>query len=299
MKPDRLQHWLLLSAALLFLTACAPAGLINSLTPSGAYTLQDNLSYGPENRHRLDVYAPKEPAAGNPVAVFFYGGTWSKGERNDYEFVGHALSRRGILVVIADYRVYPDVHFPAFVEDGARAVDWTFRNIQDLGGNPDLIFVMGHSAGAHIAALLATDPAYLERFHRHPEDLGGLIGLAGPYDFLPLESDRLRRIFSEDAETQRRSQPVEHVHSRMPPTLLLHGSADERVLPENAHSFARAIRDAGSKVEHIEYEGQGHTRILASVSHLLRFLGRTTTDLERFIIETSQDSDEPKRARSY
>lgn len=278
-----------LCAGFLAVTACAPVQVVNTLTPSGAYTLERDLVYGPEERHRMDVYTPSRTVsseAKHPVVVFFYGGSWRRGEKQQYEFVGHALSRRGLVVVIADYRLYPDVRFPEFIEDGARAVDWVFRNAPDHGGDPEQVFLMGHSAGAHIAALLASDPDYLAAHGRHPEHLAGLIGLAGPYNFLPLESERLRRIFGEEKAEQRRSQPIAHVHERMPPALFLHGTADERVLPANSHSFAAAILLAGGHAEVIEYPGHGHIRILASMSHLLRFLGNTTDDVEQFIRRT-------------
>ena len=133
---------------------CSPAVVLNALAPDGL-AREAGLAYGEGPSRRLDVYAP--PAAGGPrpVVVFFYGGSWQNGKREDYRFAGAALAAEGFVAMVPDYRKYPEVRFPGFVEDGASAVAWARREAARFGGDPSKLWVMGHSAGAHIAALLA------------------------------------------------------------------------------------------------------------------------------------------------
>ncbi|MBN9023922.1 MAG: alpha/beta hydrolase [Rhizobiales bacterium] len=174
-----------------------------------------SVPYGDGPRRSLDIYAPRD-AAGAPVAVFFYGGSWQGGRKETYRFVGRALARRGIVAVVADYRLYPEVVFPGFVEDGARAVGWTAANIARHGGDPRRIFVMGHSAGAHIAAMIALDGRWLAETGS-PVPVAGLLGLSGPYDFLPIRDPALIRAFG--GANRPETQPIDHVGPRPPPAL--------------------------------------------------------------------------------
>ena len=180
----------------LLLHLCSPTAVLNALAPRDGVTPTRNIAYADGPRHRLDIYAPLPAVTPAPVIVFFYGGGWASGSKAMYRFVGAGLAARGVLVVIPDYRLYPEVRFPAFMDDAATAVAWTRANASRFGGDPRRLFLMGHSAGAQIATLLALDAGYLRSVHLSPRrDVCGVIGLAGPYDFLPLRSATLRDVF--------------------------------------------------------------------------------------------------------
>jgi acetyl esterase/lipase len=242
-----------------------PLSLINRLIPQDGYDKQGGLSYGPSHRQRLDIYVPRGEAAGCPVVVFFYGGSWQSGQRQDYTFVAEALTARGFLAVLPDYRVYPEARFPTFIEDAALAVAWVRDHSGDFGGDASRLFVMGHSAGAHLAAMLALNPAYLAQRGMSAGELRGFIGLAGPYDFLPLKSPRLIKIFG-GADDIPETQPIHFAHPQAPPALLVHGAADRLVLPKNTVHLAQRLRQAGGRVEEKIYPGVKHIRLLISLA---------------------------------
>lgn len=254
----------------LLVAACSPVALLNLAVPDGGYRKTGDIAYGDGERHKLDVYMPrKEAGKPLPVVVFFYGGAWEDGRRQDYQFVAQALTASGFIAVLPDYRVYPEVVFPAFMHDAAAAVHWTREHIAEYGGDPAQLFVMGHSAGAHIAALLALDGQYLNEVGMRPQNLDGMIGLAGPYDFLPLQSDTLKIIFGPEDE-RRKSQPINFVDGRNPPMLLVVGTDDKRVLPRNTYNLASKIEAAGGPVEVAEFPGWGHIDVVARLAEPLR-----------------------------
>jgi len=177
------------------LAACSPLKTLNALTPDDTFDKTEGIAYGSDPRQKLDVYTPKQHVANAPVVVFFYGGSWNSGSRSDYSFVGEALASRGIVVVLADYRLYPQVRYPLFLDDSASAVAWAHAHIGEFSGDPKRLFVMGHSSGAYNAAMLALEPKLLGAQGMSPKDLSGWIGLAGPYDFLPIENPQVRPVF--------------------------------------------------------------------------------------------------------
>lgn len=267
----------LLFVALLATSGCQRAYF--SAINAGRQPTEAGQAYGALPVQRLDLHRARgaEPA---PVAVFLHGGRWREGRREDYRFVGAALAARGILVLVPDYRRFPEVRFPAFVEDAARAVAWAREHAAAHGGDPDRIVLVGHSAGAHIAALLATDARYLARHGLQPRDLRGVVGIAGPYDFLPLTDPGLRAVFGDESGWQA-SQPVHFVDGDEPPFLLLHGDADRSVGLRNSETLAERLRASGGKVEHRVYPDVGHVRILSA----FRFprLAPTLRDTAAFI----------------
>ena len=273
------------------LAACSPARLVNALTPTSGLTKTANVSYLPGNNSRqlLDVYQPAvggETTQSRPVVIFFYGGAWQEGSRDDYLFVADALTQRGYVVVIPDYRVYPEVKYPDFLNDGAAAVAWTAANIGRFGGDRTKLFLMGHSAGAHIAAMLALDPAYLASNKVPMTTIKGLIGLAGPYDFLPLTEPNVIALFSTEKNLAM-TQPISYVKpvaaASIPPILLLHGDADKRVYPKNSINLAHDLRAVGAKVEFDLLPGQDHTSIIAKFTRVLRGDGTVVDRVDQFI----------------
>src|ERR1700722_13558436 len=211
----------------LLASACSPATVLNALARSRGIVVQNDIPYLPGPRHALDVYAPAQGngSADRPVVVFFYGGGWEDGDRSLYRFVGAELAAHGIVAIIPDYRIYPDSVFPAFMQDAAQAVAWAHDHAAQFGGDPHRLFLMGHSAGGHIATLLAYDGEYLQAAGVDPRGIRGVIGLAGPYDFLPLKTATLKAIFGPESEWPR-SQPINYVAAAAPATLLLAGSSD-------------------------------------------------------------------------
>lgn len=244
------------------------------------------LGYGPDPRHRLDIHSPVPRGRPAPVVVFFYGGGWESGDRGFYRFVGTALAERGIVAVVPDYRLFPEVRFPAFLEDAARAVAWVQAEIGMFGGDSGRVFLMGHSAGAYIAAMLALDGNFLSAASPPsltPQSrLRGVIGLAGPYDFLPLHTEVLRAIFGPQ-ETLWQTQPINFVTASAPPMLLTHGARDRIVLPRNSARLALALRSAGGIAEEIVYPWIGHKSLAASLAWPLRFLAPALNDSLDFI----------------
>lgn len=216
-----------------------------------------SVVFDPIHGLSLDIHRARGVADKAPVVVFVYGGNWRTGRRQDYRFVGQSLANAGLLVLMPDYRKAPAVAFPAFVEDVARAVAWARQHAQEYGGDPARIFLIGHSAGAHIVAMLGTDARYLQAVGMRPRDLSGVVGLSGPYDFLPLTDPDLMAVFDPPAHWPQ-SQPVNFVDGDEPPFLLFQGTADKTVWPRNSISLASRLRAAGEPVQLHLLEGKGH-----------------------------------------
>ena len=278
------------------LAACAPVVLINALTPSSSYKKTSRVAYlpGSNSRQQLDVYQPTDrifAAQSRPVVVFFYGGAWQEGSRSDYVFVAEALTQRGYVVVVPDYRVYPEVKYPEFLHDGAAAVAWAAGNADRHGGDRARIFLMGHSAGAHIAAMLALDHTFLDAQKVPRTSVKGLIGLAGPYDFLPLTEPNVIALFASEPNLEL-TQPIHYVSiataKLTPPVLLLHGNDDKRVYPKNSINLARELRGIGAKVELDLLTGLNHTDIIGKFTRLLRGDGKVVDRVDQFIRDNAE-----------
>jgi acetyl esterase/lipase len=257
------------------LAACSPVKLVNALTPRHDYVLHANLPYQSGARHSLDVYVPEaapSPNVATPLVVFFYGGSWQSGERQDYRFVGEALASRGYVTVIPDYRLYPQTTFPGFMDDAAAAVAWARAHATEFGADPNHLFLMGHSAGAHIAMLLTTDRHFLMEHGVKPDSISGAIGLAGPYDFLPLTDDDLKAVFP--VQLREVSQPINHVDNHEPPIFLGVGAADRTVDPGNTDRFAARLRASHDIVIVKRYEKIDHAMMAGSLARPVRALSR-------------------------
>jgi acetyl esterase/lipase len=277
-------RFLTIVAAAVALAGCSASDALNVFIPSGGYIQHQEISYGPSARQALDVYEPTTaaPPGGRTVVMFLYGGSWRGGKRETYKFVGEALTSKGYVAVIADYRVYPEAVYPSFVEDGAAALKWTIENVQRYGGNKDRIVLMGHSAGAHIAALLALDPQFVQRAGLPANTIKGVVGLAGPYSFDPLQFRVTRAVFGHLKDPQV-ARPVIYANNPAPPMLLLHGGDDTTVGPHNSADLAAALRAAGNAVTAKVYDDEAHIGIILAMAAPFRSRAPTLADSATFI----------------
>lgn len=289
-SPSRSWPLLLLRVALLLLAAllggCRTmlfAGLNTTDRHAGIETTS-GIVFDAQHQLKLDIYRPANVEHA-PVVVFFYGGSWTHGERAWYRFVGTTLASHGVVAVIPDYRKYPQVKMDGFMRDAAEAVAWTHRHAQEFGGASNDIFVMGHSAGGQIGALLMTDPTWLAPYDLHPTDFAGFIGLAGCYDFMPIpasETDMLG-MFGRDEASQARAQPVRFVSADEPPMLLLQGTTDKEVDPSNAVSLEHVLQARHVPVTLKLYQGVGHNALVFALSRPLKNDAPTLEDTLQFI----------------
>jgi acetyl esterase/lipase len=240
-----------------------PIELVNKSVSTAGLAITRNIAYGPAPRERMDVYRPAG-ASGLPVIVFFYGGSWQWGHRADYQFAAALLAKRGFVVAVPDYRLYPEVKFPDFLTDCAAAVVYMIKNAAAHGGQAGQVFLAGHSAGAYNAVSLALNGAYLESQGSGPDAIAGVVGLAGPYDFLPLRDKVIKDIFSPPSDI-RLTQPITFAREGAPPVFLAHGGADMTVLPRNTTALAARLRQAGSVVETRIYPKLGHIGMLLAI----------------------------------
>ena len=253
------------------LSACSPVAVLNATTPLNGVVETRDIAYADGRRRTLDIYRPATAAASAPLVIFLYGGSWRTGDKGMYPFVARPLAARGAVVVVPDYRLYPEVVFPAFLEDNARAVAWAAAHAAELGADPTRVFIVGHSAGAYNAAMLALDPRLLASAGFDRARLAGVVGLAGPYDFLPITGEDIKPVFAPVADGPL-SQPVSYVDGRNPPLLLLAGADDTTVDPRNTLSLAEKVRAAGGEARSQILPGIGHIGIITAFAPL--FQGR-------------------------
>lgn len=264
-----------------WLCSCARVDLLNATIPTSGYTVVKDIAYKDGDRGRLDIYVPDQLAEGHPVVVFNYGGSWKEGSKDKYVFVGQAFASQGIITVIADYRLYPEVYFPTFMEDTAEAFVWAHQHISDYGGNPDHLFAVGHSAGAYNAVMLTLNRDYLKQAGGRENWIKGVIGIAGPYDFLPLTDPDLIKIFSKREIST--TQPINFVHRHEPPMLLVTGDEDQDVLPRNSYNLAKQLETFGNKVTVKTYPGVAHIGIALALADGFRTRAPVLEDSVNFI----------------
>jgi acetyl esterase/lipase len=282
--------WGLLAGLVLGILALMidPLGSFNLLMPKdrASARLAEGVAYGEGPRLKLDVYAPRAASdRPRPVIVFFYGGSWNGGRRQGYAFAARALAAQGFVVLVPDYRLVPEVRYPDFLSDCAAAVRWARRHSGAYGGDGERIVLVGHSAGAYNAAMLALDPSLLGADR---SAIRGFAGLAGPYDFLPLDDSSTIAAFGRwprPAETQ----PIRYAAAGAPPVLLLHGLDDSRVKPRNSFALAARLKAAGADVRVEPYSGLGHVGILTALAIPFRRQAPVLADLARFAHEVTRD----------
>ncbi len=263
------------------LAACSPLRAFSTLAPRDpARAGPLDVPYGPHPRQRMDIYRPRQPEGPSPILVFFYGGNWDSGRRQDYGWVGHALAAQGFVTAIPDYRLVPEVHYPAFVEDGARSVAALRGLASSLGADADRLAVSGHSAGAYIAAMLALQPDYLAAAGTPP--VQAFAGLAGPYDFHPFDVPAAVAAFGK-APDPAATQPVNLALERAPPVFLAHGDSDELVQPRNSRSLAGKLAAAGADVEFKLYPELDHKDLVLTLSRPFRGRAPVLEDMSGFL----------------
>jgi acetyl esterase/lipase len=217
----------------------------------GAYARHTDIAYGSDPQQRLDVYVPdKAPAAAKTMVVFWYGGRWTSGDKSAYRFVRAAL--------------------------------WATMHAGDYGVDPGRVYLMGHSAGAHMAVLAVLDTRYFKATGHPVPPIAGVIGLSGPYDFLPLLDADVQDIFGPPANYPD-SQPINFVRSDAPPMLLVHGMQDDTVWPKNSRNLATALSARGVPVDLKLYPRCGHADPVAALSLPARGRAPTLVDLAAFV----------------
>jgi acetyl esterase/lipase len=263
------------------LSACSPVSVLNLAVPRSGYHVVRDLAYGGDPRQKLDLYIPDAPPSQMPVILFFYGGSWESGSKDLYLALGQAFASKGIMVAVADYRLYPQVRYPAFVQDGAQAFAYVHAHAAHYGGDPGRLFLAGHSAGAYNAMMLAADTHYLRDAGADISQVCGVIGIAGPYNFLPLRDDHLIAIFG--GADRQETQPITYIDGKRPPMLLAAGTGDTTVSPRNSSDLAEKLRSFGSPVRLVKYPGVGHIGIILSLAP--GFRGRTSlrSDIIQFV----------------
>ncbi len=258
------------------LAGCTPSDVLNATVSERGLTITRDIAYGPDAKQKLDVYVPKAAAPNAPVIVFIYGGAWQTGDKKDYLFAAQAFASKGNIVVVPNY--------PAFIEDGAKSVAWTESHIGAYGGNPDGLFIIGHSAGAHIALMLALDAHYLTDAGVPQSKIAGVVGISGPYDFLPLTRGDIKPIF-EVVPDLAVTQPIHFARKDAPPLLLLTGDADDTVGPFNTNNLTERMQQVGGRVEKRIYPGVGHVGSILAVTPLFRGKAPVLDDIETFIAQ--------------
>jgi acetyl esterase/lipase len=274
----RRTHWLL---TLLLLAGCSTLDAFDALVPKdrGGRLVAKDEAFRQGPRGKLDVYAPRGISAGSrlPVIVFFYGGSWNSGSKAGYGFAGQALAAQGFVTIIPDYRLVRQAPYPAFLEDGAAAVRWVRANAARFGGDPDRIVLAGHSAGAYNAAMLSFDPRWLGADRAAVK---GFAGLAGPYSFLPLDTQVTRDTFGHVADLES-TQPAAFASKDDPPALLIAGGRDHLVFGSNSVAMAVRLSEAGVPVETHVYD-LGHVGVMTSLSTLFRGRAPVLNDIAAF-----------------
>lgn len=268
------------------LSACADEALLLPLiwSEQGTQVVPTNdLAYGSDARQTLDVYRPHE-ARQAPVMVFWYGGSWQQGAKDYYRFVGQSLARRGFVAMLPDYRLAPDHPFPAFVEDAASAVRWARDRAEEFGGDPNRIYISGHSAGGHSALMLALDPRYLNVVGLAPSDLAGVVSLAGPTGLENLRGEALKGVFPPGVPDDAFSPvTLAATHADMaPPILLMIGLDDDVIYAGSIARLADAIRAGGGSVTVKAYPGIGHIGLMLGFAGAFEGSSGAADELARF-----------------
>ncbi|CAM3892409.1 alpha/beta hydrolase [Deinococcus frigens] len=264
----------------LLLAACSPQNTLNVVTFTGGLKVSQNVPYGPAPRNTMDIYAP-ENAQNAPVVLFIHGGSWQGGDKDGHKFVGVSLARAGYVTGVMNYRLAPEHRYPEYVQDAAAALKVLRDSAQRSGGNPDNLFVMGHSAGAFNAVEVVDNARWLREAGVPISAVRGVIGVAGPYsyDFRQFSS---KVAFPPEGNPDD-IMPDRHVRPDAPPHLLLVAANDTTVNPYNGVNMQAALKKAGVPSELKVLPGLNHITVIAAVAQPLTFLGGTRQQVTDFI----------------
>ncbi len=247
------------------------ARTLTLLNPKSGFTLMQNIIYSYKHtqnhsdihpKKTLDIYIPKNNKNNKKqkVVIFWHGGRWTMGDKSHYGFIGQAFAAQGIITVVANYRVYPEVIFPACAHDAAECTAWVFDNIERYGGDPTQIYLMGHSSGAHLAVLISSSTLFLAPYAFSKKQIAGVIGIAGPYHFLPSKEPDIQAIFPEVYANM--AQPVFHIDQDTPPMFLLWGAKDKTVYEKNIQDMAMQFKQQNIQNKIMIYPKLNHVNIL-------------------------------------
>lgn len=281
--------WKALAAIPLFmlgLAGCTELGAFNAIIPHDAHALRvaHDVAYGPDPRQTIDIYAPASGAKAAKIIVFIYGGSWNSGRKEDYSFAAKAFASRGFVTAVFDYRLVPQIRYPAFVDDSAAAVAFIYRNASTYGGDPKHLYLIGHSAGAYNAMMVALAPRFLARQGLSNSIVKAAVGLSGPYDFLPLDVDATRQAFAGVSDLKS-TQPSNLIAKGQfaPPVMLATGDADTLVYPRNTVALAARLRHTGHEIEERHYPGVDHKGTLLAISRPFRGKAPVLDDILAFL----------------
>lgn len=276
-----------LTGLALILSACSGPQLLNVVTPSlkGQWEREQDIAYGGLERQKLDIYQPTTEGP-HPVLIFVHGGSWYYGQKEDYPWLGRRFASEGYVTAVINYRLSPEFGYDEFVADTAKAVAFVHDEAAKWGGDPDQLFLAGHSAGAYNVVQVALAPEFLEAEGKSTDIIDAVAGLAGPYSFLPLDSDVTRDAFGT-AEDLEATQPVNRLSADAPDMLFLHGTDDDVVLPENSTEMARMLTELGVRSESVLYPNVDHIEIIVAVGLVSQ--GSTVADMTTFFANTPTD----------
>lgn len=251
---------------ILVVTACSGPQILDIVAPKlkGEWERDVDIAYGELDRQKLDIYRPTRPGP-HPVLVFVHGGSWERGQKDDYPWLGRRFASEGYVTAVINYRLSPQFDYDDFMADTARAIAFMHNEAKTWGGDPERLFLVGHSAGAYNAVQVALAPEFLEAEGTSPDIIDAVAGLAGPYSFLPLDSDVTCNAFGK-ADDLEATQPINRVTSAAPPMILVHGLDDDVVSPRNSTALAELLGDEGIRNAAILYEDIDHIEIIVAVA---------------------------------
>lgn len=235
---------------------------------TGGAELKGKIATGDHGDQKVLVWGPETQPANEPlrpVLFFVHGGSWNSGDPEDYDFVGRAFAEQGFVVVLSGYRLGAPGKYPGMIEDTARAFSWTHTEIESYGGDPQNIVIAGHSAGAYNMMMIALQDKWLAPHALSPSDIAGVVGLSGPYDFLPLESESTIASFGHASDLDA-TQPINHVSDTAPPMLLLHGEKDTTVGVFHSRNMTQLLEKAQRPVSLALYPEMDHADPLISIA---------------------------------